>query len=138
MKHSVSLNSLGFCSPEVRLGRVLVPAAFPKACQSLPEDESQPIFLPQWNGICLFDTNIRDIASLYTDTSGHASLRTLRTKFEICPTPFQLRSPDQQIPRSTLIFTGWRSSSLHCEHGDQSGPRPKSLFSQIANLPSLA
>jgi len=26
--------------------------------------------LPQWNGVCFFDTKIRDVVSLYTDASG--------------------------------------------------------------------
>jgi hypothetical protein len=77
---------LGFCVPAVRLGRVFLRPLW-SFIAAMPEDRSKFIrrriptdlrndltwwrdLLPQWNGVCFFDTVSRPVISLYTDASG--------------------------------------------------------------------
>lgn len=77
---------LGFCAPAVRLGRVFlrtlwsfiaaIPAGRSKFIRRrIPSDLRNDLvwwrdLLPQWNGVCFFDTISRPVISLYTDASG--------------------------------------------------------------------
>jgi hypothetical protein len=77
---------LGFCAPAVRLGRVFLRSLWSFSA-GFPSSQSRFIrrripaalrndliwwrdLLPNWNGVCFFDTVVRPTISLFTDASG--------------------------------------------------------------------